>query len=135
MTHIFRKITKKDFFFERFLLYFFKIEILFLLITSFYSYLIINMTHNIDSLCARITFLEKRIQSLLKYNSYTNTTPVKKKFANAPVKKKFANAFKSHITSYFIFKMSYKPTTLDIKLETKALWNLLSKEEQSHWNS
>jgi hypothetical protein len=93
------------------------------------------MTHNIDSLCARITFLEKRIQSLLKYNSYTNTTPVKKKFANATVKKKFANAFKSHITSYFIFKMSYKPTTLDIKLETKALWNLLSKEEQSHWNS
>jgi hypothetical protein len=128
MTHIFRKITKKDFFFERFLLYFFKIEILF----SFYSHfiinliinLIINMTHNIDSLCARITFLEKQIQSLLIYNS--NTTPVKKKFANA---------FKSHITSYFIFKMSYKPTTLDIKLETKALWNLLSKEEQSHWNS
>jgi hypothetical protein len=120
MTHIFRKITKKDFFFERFLLYFFKIEILF----SFYSHfiinliinLIINMTHNIDSLCARITFLEKQIQSLLIYNS--NTTPVK-----------------SHITSYFIFKMSYKPTTLDIKLETKALWNLLSKEEQSHWNS
>ena len=122
----FQKNHKKRFFFERFLLYFFKIEILFLLFTFYYSHLIINMTHNIDSLCARITFLEKRIQSLLKYNSYTNTTPVKKKFANA---------FKSHITSYFIFKMSYKPTTLDIKLETKALWNLLSKEEQSHWNS
>jgi hypothetical protein len=134
MTHIFRKITKKDFFLRDFCYTFLKLKLFFLFIhillfISYYSHFIIYMTHNthnIDSLCARITFLEKRIQSLLKYNSYTNTTPVKKKFANA---------FKSHITSYFIFKMSYKPTTLDIKLETKALWNLLSKEEQSHWNS
>ena len=87
------------------------------------------MTHNIDCITfleKRIAFLENRIQSLLKYTSRSKETPVKKEFANA---------FKSHITSHFIYKMSRQPTRKHIQYELKALWNQLSKEEQSHWNN
>ena len=80
------------------------------------------MSHTIDSLCARIIILEKHILSLQKYTSN-----------HTPVSKEFYKSFKSHITSYIIFRLSYKPTPHDVKLEIKTLWNQLSKEEQSHW--
>lgn len=85
------------------------------------------MTHNIDSITfleKRIAFLEKHIQSLLKYTSHSKETPVNKDFAYA---------FKSHIASHFIYKIKCKPTPLLIQREIKTLWNQLSKEEQSHW--
>jgi hypothetical protein len=87
------------------------------------------MTHNIDSITfleKRIASLEKRIQSLLKCTSRSKETPVNKDFTNA---------FKHHIASHFIYKMKCEPTTLLIRSEIKALWNQLSKEEQSYWKS
>jgi len=87
------------------------------------------MTHNIDSIAfleKRIALLENRIQSLLK------CTPSSKK---TPVNKDFTNAFKHHIASHFIYKMKCKPTPQLIHCEIKALWNQLSKEEQSYWKS
>jgi len=93
------------------------------------------MTHNIDCIAfleQRIASLESRIQSLLKYTSPSKETPVKKETS---VKKEFTNAFTPHIVSHFIYKMKCKPTRLLIQREIKALWNQLSKEEQSHWNN
>jgi hypothetical protein len=90
------------------------------------------MTHNIDSIAfleKRIALLENRIQSLLKCTSSSKETPVNKDFTNA---------FKHHIASHFINKMKCEPTpllTLLIHCEIKALWNQLSKEEQSYWKS
>jgi hypothetical protein len=87
------------------------------------------MTHNIDSITfleKRIALLENHIQSLLKYTSSSKETPVNKDFTNA---------FKHHIASHFIYKMKCKPTPLLIHCEIKALWNQLSKEEQSYWKS
>jgi hypothetical protein len=87
------------------------------------------MTHNIDSITfleKRIALLENRIQSLLKYTSRSKETPVKKEFTNA---------FKPHIVSHFIYKMKCQPTPLLIQREIKAIWNQLSKEEQSYWKS
>jgi hypothetical protein len=84
------------------------------------------MTHNIDSITfleQRIASLENRIQSLLKYTKET------------PVKKEFTNAFTPHIVSHFIYKMKCQPTPQLIQHEIKAIWNQLSKEEQSHWNN
>ena len=91
------------------------------------------MTHNIDSITfleQRIASLENRIQSLLKYTSPSKETP-----KETPVKKEFTNAFTPHITSHFIYKMKCKPTRQLIQREIKALWNQLSKEEQSHWKN
>jgi hypothetical protein len=87
------------------------------------------MTHNIDSITfleQRIASLENRIQSLLKYTSHPKETSVKKEFTNA---------FTPHIVSHFIYKMKCQPTRLLIQCEIKALWNQLSKEEQSHWKN
>jgi len=87
------------------------------------------MTHNIDSITfleQRIASLENRIQSLLKCTSRPK---------EPPVKKEFTNAFTHHIESHFIYKMKCQPTRLLIQREIKALWNQLSKEEQSHWNN
>ena len=87
------------------------------------------MTHNIDSIAfleKRIALLENRIQSLLKRTSSSKETAVNKDFTNA---------FKHHIASHFIYKMKCKPTPLLIHCEIKALWNQLSKEEQSYWKS
>jgi hypothetical protein len=92
------------------------------------------MTHNIDSITfleKRIALLENRIQSLLKYTSRSKEIPVKKE----TVKKEFTNAFEPHIVSHFIYKMKCEPTRLLIQREIKALWNQLSKEEQSYWKS
>ena len=84
------------------------------------------MVVNIDSLNARIDFLEFHIQFLLSYK-------VKHKRSNAF--KLFAQSIRQDVRSYLFINANSNciPKNTDIMKEISIIWNKLSYEEKLHW--
>lgn len=95
------------------------------------------MVHTIDTLKARIDFLEIHILSLLSFKVQHKH---KHKHKHTNGFKLFSQAVRPHVRSY-LFKLhfaitgnyNFNPKNTDIIKEISAMWNDLSFEEKFHW--